>query len=99
MINLKTYAFQDHNTMCLRTDPKLLAEAKERGFYNGDTPYNDLFAQLFYSGGRLNLKKHMNENLKKNALPYLKSFMMSFEPKHEEKAAIAALLLSELVKL
>lgn len=81
----------------LRTDPELLAEAKARGFYNSNTPHNKLFAELFFSGGKLNIKKDLPEDFRAAALPYLKSFMGSFEPQHEEKEAICAMLLSELV--
>lgn len=80
----------------LRTNPELLAEARKRGFYNGSTKYNKLFSELFFSGGHLNFKKDLPADFKTKAVSYLKAFMGSFEPKHEEKAAICALLLSEL---
>jgi len=96
-MNLKTYKFTKPNG-CLPADSKLLAEARDRGFYGGRTPYNDLFSSLFFGGGALNLKKGLNEDFKASALPYLKAFMGSFEPKHEEKEAICAMLLSELVE-
>jgi len=79
------------------TDPVLLAEARARGFYNGNTKYNDLFSSLFYSGGKLNFKADLPEQFKKDATSYLRAFMGSFAPKHEEKEAICAMLLSELV--
>ena len=77
-------------------DPQLLREAKERGFYGGSTPFNHLFSTLFFQGGNLNFKPDLDPDFKASALPYLKAFMGSFEPKHEEKEAICALLLSEL---
>jgi len=89
----------DELSMCQITDKKLLAEAEAKGFYNGHTPYNDLFSSLFFGGGKLNFKPDLDEGFKSKAVPYLKSFMQSFEPKHEEKEAISALLLSELVEL
>lgn len=95
-MNIKEHKFQD-TSFCTPTDKKLLEEAKKRGFYNGHTKYNKLFSDLFYSGGKLNFKKDIDEEFKKKAISYLKSFMQSFEPKHEEKEAISALLLSELV--
>jgi len=79
--------------------PELLAEARARGFYNGHTPYNKLFSSLFFSGGKLNFKKDLDPEFKAAALPYLRSFMGSFAPKHEEKEAICAMLLSELVEI
>jgi hypothetical protein len=83
----------------LPTDKKLLAEAKARGFYCGNTKYNALFSALFFSGGKLTLKDDVDPEFKAKALPYLKDFMGSFMPKHEEKEAISALLLSELVEV
>lgn len=97
-MNLKNYKFKEI-TMCMTTDPVLLEEAKKRNFYNGQTKYNALFSSLFFSGGKLDFKKNLDMELKQNALPYLKAFMGSFEPKHEEKEAISALLLSELVDI
>jgi len=84
-------------SFCTKTNRKLLAEAEKRGFYNGDTEYNKLFNNLFFNGGELKFKPDLDKKFKQAALPYLKSFMASFEPKHEEKEAISALLLSELV--
>ena len=81
----------------VRTDKELLAEAKRRGFYGGHTKYNTLFAELFYRGGKINFKKGLDEGFRVKATRYLKAFIGSFEPKHEEKEAVAALLLSELV--
>ena len=84
----------------LSTDPKLLAEAERRGFARFDaTPYNKLFNTLFYSGGKLNYKKDLDEAFANRAIPYLKAFMSSFEPKHEHKEFISAMLLSELVEI
>ena len=81
------------------TDPVLLQEAKIKGFYQGDTKYNVLFSTLFYNGGALNFKQDLDLDFKSKALPYLKEFMRSFEPRHEDKEAICALLLSELVEV
>lgn len=79
------------------TDKILLKEAKDRGFYNGNSKYNDLFSTLFFQGGKLKFKKGLDEEFKSKALPYMRCFMGSFSPRHEEKEAICALLLSELV--
>jgi len=79
----------------LGVDPKLLKEAKKRGYYNGHSRWNDLASQLFFFGGELKLKKDWTPN-KQRGLRYMKAFMGSWEPKHEEKEAIVALLLSEL---
>ena len=76
--------------------PELLEEARARGFYEGNTKYNSMFSKLFFQGGKLHFKKDLDEGFKRNAVMYLRAFMGSFEPKHEEKEAICALLLSEL---
>jgi hypothetical protein len=80
------------------TDKELLAEAKKRGFYNGQTPYNNLFSELFFNGGKVVFKKDVNEDFKKAAWSYCRSFMGSWAPKHEEKAAICAMIMSELLE-
>jgi hypothetical protein len=82
----------------VKTDKGLLDESIKRGFYNGRTKYNELFSSLFFKGGKIEFKKDLDEEFKNKALPYLKSFMSSFEPSHEEKSAICAMLLSELVE-
>lgn len=81
-----------------RTDEALLQEAKDRGFYNGHTPYNKLFSTIFFRGGKVKFKEGIDESFKVGAWNYCRSFMGSFEPKHEEKEAICAMLLSELVE-
>jgi hypothetical protein len=66
------------------TIPELLKEAKEKGFYNGNTPANKFFSKWFYSGlkeGELNFKEELDKKFKLNASRYLKSFMGSFAPK------------------
>lgn len=100
-MDLKTYEFPkvtglDIAFSTFKTDPELLAEAKARGFYNGRTPYNRLFSTLFFNGGKLNYKADLSAEFKNAAVPYLRAFMGSFEPAHEDKEAICALLLSEL---
>jgi hypothetical protein len=86
-----------------KTIPEILEEAKSRGFYNGDTPWNKFFRKLFYDGGNVKIKKdpffHQNHRWTINTLYYLKAFMASFEPKQEEKEAISALILSEIAIL
>lgn len=102
-MNLKEFKFPsasgNFGFSTLKTDPKLLKEAKKRGFYEEKTPYNALFSELFFSGGKLNFKKDLPEDFKSSATEYLLSFMRSFEPKHEEKEAVSALILSELVDI
>jgi hypothetical protein len=81
-----------------RTIPELLKEAQERKFYNGYTPYNKLFSDLFFLGGKVVFKKGLDENKRKEIWQYCRSFMGSYEPKHEEKEAICAMLMSEILE-
>lgn len=100
-MNLKKYKFREVTAIDMAfptfgTDDQLLAEAHERGFYNGETKYNELFTSIFFRGGELKFKKGLDEDFKSKAIPYLYALMGSFAPKHEEKEAICAMLLSEL---
>lgn len=81
------------------TIPELLAEAKERGFYESSTPYNELFNELFYNGGEVIFKKGIDSEFRKTAWPYCKVLMGSFAPKHEEKEAVCAMLMSEILEV
>jgi hypothetical protein len=83
----------------LRTNTQLLELAKAKGFYNGDTPYNQLFSSMFYKGGSIMFQKGLDEKRKEQAWWYFKALASSFEPKHEEKEAICALILSELAEV
>jgi len=96
-MDIRKFDFKAENKEAyFRTNKELLDDAIAKGFYNGKTKFNKMFSDLFYDGGQLPLKKDLPEKFKKDCVAYLKSFMQSFEPKHEEKDAISALLLSEL---
>ena len=97
-MDLKKFKFPKPS-ICLPLDKKLFNEAKKRGFLNQQTPYNELFSTLFLQGGELKFKKDVDPDFKEKAIPYLKAFMGSFEPKHEHKEAVCAMLLSELVEV
>jgi hypothetical protein len=103
-LDLRAFAFPrltglDVAFSTLRTDRALLNEATRRGFYNGCTPYNQLFSSLFFSGGKVEFKKDVPDDFRASAWAYMRAFMGSFEPKHEEKEAICAMLLSELAEV
>lgn len=80
------------------TIPDLLKEAEKRGFLHGNTPYNRAFSTLFFDGGRVQFKKDIPEDFKQTAWAYCRAFMASWEPKHEHKEAVCAMLMSELVE-
>ena len=101
-MDLKTFDFPklsglDMAFSTIKTDPKLLAEAKERGFYDGHTEYNSLFSNLFFSGGKVEFKPDVDPEFKAKAWPYCRGFMTSYDPSHEDKEAICAMLMSELL--
>jgi len=98
-MDLKTFEFPNPNdTQAVRKAAAvLLEEAKERKFYDGHTEYNDLFSELFFSGGKIEFQKNVDEDFKAKAWPFCRSFMGSFDPKHEHKEAICAMLMSELL--
>lgn len=102
--SLKNYNFPKLNPIDIafsttKTDDFLLEMAKQKGFYNGYTPYNEMFSQLFFNGLKPKLKSDISEEFKNGAVPYLNALMMSFEPKLEEKEAVCALILSELCEV
>lgn len=80
----------------VRTNTELLLEARTKGFYNGHTKFNDMFSNLFFSGGVIAVKPSISAEDKTRALRYYKALAGSFEPKHEEKEAVCALILSVL---
>lgn len=80
-------------------DKKMISKAMEAGFYNGNTKYNDMFSKLFFNGGSLKFKKDLNKEFAEKALRYYKAVAVSFGSKHEEKEAVCAMVLSELVEI
>ena len=102
-MDLKTFKFPEVNGIDMafstfKTILELLKEAKERGFYNGHSPYNRLFSQAFFNGGRVIFKKDIDAEFKQKAWSYCRALMGSFEPKHEDKEAVCAMLMSELIE-
>jgi hypothetical protein len=79
------------------TIPALRDEAKARGFYKGG-PYVDLTSALFFRGGKVTFLEGVPEDFQKAAWTYVRAFMGSFAPSHEDKTAICAMLLSEIVQ-
>ncbi len=75
------------------TNKDLLAIAKSHGFYNGDSKWNKAFSSLFFGGGRIETSRKIPEDDKQKMIRYFKSLASSFQPKHEEKEAVCALLL------
>jgi hypothetical protein len=102
-LNLKEFNFEKITNLGAFAQPstnkELLQEAKDRGFYNGYTKYNKLFSKLFFTGGKVEFKKDIDEHFREIAWMYCRSFMQSFSPKHEEKEAICAMIMSEILEV
>lgn len=76
------------------------AEFKE----HDNTPYHKLFSKIFFSGmtneefEALKFRSE-DEELVKKQFSYFRSIACSFEPKHEDKEAVCAWILSLIVDL
>lgn len=83
------------------TPRPLIEMAKERGFYNGNTPGNKLFGEWFYSGLKAapQFKEGINQEKAQKAMNWAVCFMGSFAPKHEEKEAICAMIFNDCLVL
>jgi hypothetical protein len=102
-MNLLTYKYEETPEAgrlfpAVKTDKVLLAEAKARGFYNGYGKYNELFNALFHKGGKVQFKSGLTKEQITPLWNYCRAFMKSWEPKHEEKEAICAMIMSEILE-
>ncbi len=100
-LDLKQYPFPKVNGLDVvfptaNTDPKLLEEAKRRGYLHGHKPGNKMFSTLFYEGGKVQFRKDISTEFKDAAWAYLRSLIGSWAPKHEHKDAVCGMLLDEL---
>ncbi len=103
---LKTFQFPKMNKANVAFPtmdaPKiLLEEARNLGFYNGDTPANKLFNKWFFSGldETPEFKEGVDKDLAQDAMNFAVVLMRSFAPKHEHKEAVCALIFSECLEL
>lgn len=88
------YAFSTYGTI-----PELLQEAEERGFDLEHNPYNQYFSDLFFVGGKVSLRTDIDINYRDRVWVYCKCLMRSWEPKHEHKTAVCAMLMAEVLEL
>lgn len=82
--------------------PKKLVElAKERGYYNGDTKGNKLFNEWFFRGLATTpqFKKGVDKEKAQKAMDFAVVLKASFQPKHEEKEAVCAMIFDECLDL
>jgi hypothetical protein len=83
-------AFPTFNTI-----PELLKEAKERKPRKG----MEKFSELFFCGGKIELKEDVKGTWKEDAWKYARCLMGSFSPKHEDKEIVCGMIFEECLKL
>lgn len=74
---------------------ELVEEAEKRNLEKGRRK----FAQLFFSGGNIELKDDVKGTWKESAFIYARALMGSFAPKHEHKEAVCAMIFEECLVL
>lgn len=69
-----------------------LKEAEKENLHNWEKRFSD----LFFCGGSLNLNKSIPEEKLRKGIRLFKAIAGSFEPKHEHKEAVCAMILREI---
>jgi len=84
-----------------RTNQDLLNEAIERGYDCEDKAGNKFFIKLFYEGVKEwpEFKRNIDKDKSKVMLTYARQLCRSFEPKHEHKEYVCAMIFDDLFKL
>lgn len=77
----------------------LLEEAKKRDQKREIEKGKAKFKELFYSGGEIQLRGDVKGTWKEDAWLWCRAFMGSFNPKHEHKELICAMLIEECLVL
>ena len=100
-LDLTGYEFQERKNLFdqLPTDETLLKEAKVRGFYERNTDYNHMFSEMFFNGVSVHYKPGIDKEYSRRVTKYIKELASSFSPKHEDKEAVCAMLLSEIAEV
>ena len=76
--------------------PKILVdEANQRDLENARRKFSD----LFFNGGKFRLKDDVKGTWKESAFLFARALMGSFEPSHEDKEAVCALIFDECLEL
>ena len=77
-----------------KIDDGLLSTAKNNSSYGAGTKYNEMFCDLFFCGGKIEARVGVSIDEEIRVLRYFRFVMASSSIKHEDKAAVCALLLS-----
>lgn len=99
-MDLSTYEFPKVTKLDLafptfNTPKELVEEAKKRNPQKGIQKFNE----LFYSGGKIELKKNVKDTWRENAYMYARALMGSFAPKHENKELVVGMIFEECLVL
>lgn len=99
--NLSKYPFPDltdaeiiFSTQAIPNE--LLEEAHRRGMDHPTHPYNRLAVRFFESREEFPEREHLDPEYSERARRFLQAIIRSFVPRHEDKIAVAALLLFAL---
>ena len=99
-MDLSTYKFPKVTELDLafstfNTPKELIVEAEKRNPQKGMKK----FSELFFSGGKIELKKDVKGTWKENAYMYARALMSSWSPKHEHKELVVGMIFEECLVL
>lgn len=99
-MDLSTYKFPEITDVDLafptvNTTKELVEEAEKRNPQKG----MNKFSEIFYSGGKIELKKDVKGTWKENAFKYARALMGSWSPKHEHKELVVGMIFEECLLL
>ena len=99
-MDLSTYKFPEITDVDLafptvNTTKELVEEAEKRNPQKG----MNKFSEIFYSGGKIELKKDVKGAWKENAFKYARALMGSWSPKHEHKELVVGMIFEECLVL
>jgi hypothetical protein len=99
-MDLSTYKFPEVTKVDLAfptfdTPKELIEEAKKRNPKKG----MEKFSELFFSGGKIELKDDVKGTWKENAYMYARGLMGSFATKHEHKELVVGMIFEECLVL
>lgn len=80
---------------------RLIAEAKRRGFRErwADDPHCAMAEKLFYSGGKVLGRADVARDDSDKARVCLRCVLGSFQPSHEDKIAVAGMIIADYLEV
>jgi len=92
---LEVFEVTDLEVAFSNADKMPSKEEIPKEFWRGDTKWNKIFSQMFFSGGKFTKMTPKEGVDSTKAMRAIKSIMGSWSPKHEHKDAAVAFMLSE----